>query len=143
MRKIVLIIYVCVFSSLAALAQTPEITFVQSIPGDVSTDTTYDSNGNPVLAVTVEKFMECELNDTTGIGFIRVKLGTEENGQDILNQNFAWAGQTISSDLYMQRIGLGCRFKLGSFTNRDFAYLTIEALSSGGAVITSWQGILN
>ncbi|MCB0819407.1 MAG: hypothetical protein KDC13_02200, partial [Bacteroidetes bacterium] len=65
MSKIVLIIYVCVFSSLAALAQTPEITFVQSIPGDVSTDTTYDSNGNPVLAVTVEKFMECELNDTT------------------------------------------------------------------------------
>ncbi|MEZ5174369.1 MAG: hypothetical protein R2850_12905 [Bacteroidia bacterium] len=101
-----------VFFIACSFGSNPEIT-VQSIPGDVSTDTTYDSNGNPVLVVIVKIYGKCELNDTTGIGFIRVKLWNEENRQDILNQQeFCPNGQTISSDLYMQRIGLGCRFKL-------------------------------
>ena len=141
----IFVLYICMLlgASVFCFGQTTQISMVQSVPGDVFTDTTYDSSGNPELLVRADKHLYCELSDTINIATLRIKLGSAEGQSDLLNQNFAFGGQIISETLYLERFGLECRFRLGSFTNRDFAYLSIEALSSGGALITSWQGLLN
>ena len=139
------ILYICILfvSSTFCFGQTSQISFVESFPGQVTADTTLDANGNPEVFVTVEKWMNCELTDTIQINNIRIQLGSEQGQSDLLNQSFALGGEVISQTLYMQRMGLGCRFRLGSFTNRDLAYMRIETRNASGAVLGYWEGILN
>ena len=142
MRTVLLYICVFVFSFCELHAQSINFNFVESISGEIVADTIFDAFGNPQLSISVAKSLTCELSDTTNIASIRVHVGSTENGSDILNQTFNFDGELVSSNLSMSRLGIICRFNLGSIT-ADFAYLKLEALSSGGSVIGTYSGLLN
>jgi hypothetical protein len=143
MRTIVLYIYVLAISISNTLAQSIDFQFVESSSTDVQVDSTYDEYGNLELVTSVAKGLSCELTDTSGIALIRVKLGTEEGTSDILNHSFNFSGEVASAFLSFSRTGIMCQFALGQFVNRDFAYLRLEALSTSGAVLGSYTGMLN
>ncbi len=143
MRTILLYICIAVISINTSLAQSINFQFVESISTDVQVDSTYDEYGNLELVTSVAKGLSCEVSDTSGIASIRVKLGTEEGASDILNHSFNFSGEVGSAFLSFSRTGIMCQFALGQFVNRDFAYLRLEALSSTGAVLGSYTGMLN
>jgi hypothetical protein len=143
MRTIVLYIYVVAISISNSLAQTIDFQFVESSSTAVQVDSTYDEYGNLELATSVAKGLSCQVSDTSGIASIRVTLGTEESGSDILNHSFNFSGEVASAFLSFSRTGIMCQFALGQFVNRDFAYLRLEALSSTGAVLGFYSGMLN
>ncbi len=116
---------------------------MESISTDVQVDSTFDEYGNLELVTSVAKGLSCQISDTSGIASIRVKLGTEEGGSDILNYSFNFSGELASAFLSFSRTGIMCQFALGQFVNRDFAYLHLDALSSTGAVLGSYTGMLN
>ncbi len=142
MRTVLLYICVFAFSICELHAQTISFHFVESISGDIVADTTFDAFGNPELSISVAKSLNCELSDTSGIESIRIKLGTTESGLDVLNQTFDVDGELVSAQLSMTRVGIICRFELGSISDQT-TYLTLEALSSGGSVIGTYSGVLN
>ena len=143
MRTILLYICIAVFSICNSLAQTIDFQFVESSSTDVQVDSTYDEYGNLELVTSVAKGLSCQVSDTSGIASIRVKLGTEEGASDILNHSFNFSGEVGSAFLSFSRTGIMCQFALGQFVNRDFAYLRLEALSTSGAVLGSYTGMLN
>jgi hypothetical protein len=142
MRTVLLYICVIAFSLCELHAQTINFHFVESIPGDIIADTTFDAFGNPELSISVAKSLNCELSDTSGIESIRVFLGSTENGSDILNQTFDFDGELVSENLIMTRLGIICRFDLGSVSG-ETTYVTLDALSSSGSIIGTYTGLLN
>ncbi len=142
MQTFLLLLFSAIISVSCLQGQTTEFSFVESSSTDVVVDTTYDQYGNPELSSSIAKELKCELSDTSNIASIRVKLGTEDQGSDILNQSFDFDGEVISSSLSMTRIGIICNFTLGQLEARDFTFLKLEALSSSGSVLGTYNGML-
>lgn len=143
MQTFLLKLIIAVLSVSCLHAQTLEFNFVESSAGDVVIDTTYDQYGNPEITSYVLKEMNCELSDTNNVASIRIKLGSEQDGSDILNQSFDFNGQVLSPTLSMERLGIICHFTLGQLETRDFTFLKLEALSSSGTILGFYNGLLN
>ena len=106
----------------------------------------YDSvsNGDGLYIINTHetKLLSAQLNDTTSISQVRVKLGSQSGGSNILVQTFSFSGQQVNELVWFERTGISCRFGLGQFVNLVEAHLTIEALSSSGAVLGTYSGML-
>lgn len=142
MQTFLLLLFSAIISISCLQAQTLEFNFVESSVSDVVVDTSYDQYGNPELTSYVLKELNCELNDTNNVASIRIKLGSEQDGSDILNQSFDFNGQVLSPSLSMERLGIICHFTLGQLEARDFTFLKLEALSSSGSVLGTYNGML-
>lgn len=142
MQTFLLLLFSAIISVSCLQGQTTEFSFVEGSSTDVVVDSTYDQFGNLELSSSIVKELKCELSDTSSIASIRVKLGTEVQGSDILNQSFDFDGEVISSSLSMTRIGIICNFTLGQLEARDFTFLKLEALSSSGSVLGTYNGML-
>lgn len=111
-----------------------------------TTNAYYDSSGTSgdqlILNVHETKTLSAQLNDTSGIAQVRVKLGSQAAGSDLFVQTFSFSGQQLNELVWFQRTGIMCRFGLGEFVNMTQSHLTLEALSSSGAVLGTYSGML-
>jgi hypothetical protein len=105
-------------------------------------DSTVTSGDQLILNVHETKTLSAELNDTSGIAQVRVKLGSQAAGSDLFVQTFSFSGQQLNELVWFQRTGIICRFGLGEFVNMTQSHLTLEALSSSGAVLGTYSGML-
>jgi hypothetical protein len=105
-------------------------------------DSVASNDGLYVINTHETKLLSAQLNDTSSIAQVRVKLGTINGGSDILVQTFSFSGQQVNELVWFQRTGIICRFGLGEFVNLTQSYLTLEALSATGAVLGAYSGLL-
>jgi hypothetical protein len=114
---------------------------------------------NNVVNTNEVKKVYFELSDTAQLANVRVKLGTTQNGSDVLNQTFGFSdaadlsfnpaalpdGTIINWSALPQpaffRTGINCSITLGNFVNVSSSFITIEALSNSGAVLGAYSGI--
>jgi len=153
MKKIFLSICVLV----AFAGKTQNITFNQLLVSTV--DFKKDTLQNNVVNTNEVKKVYFELSDTAQLANVRVKLGTTQNGSDILNQTFSFAdapdlsfnpaalpdGSIINWSVLPQpaffRTGINCSITLGNFVNVSSSFITVEALSNSGVVLGTYSGI--
>jgi hypothetical protein len=153
MKKIFLSI--CLLAAFAG--KTQNITFNQLLVSTV--DFKKDTLQNNVVNTNEVKKVYFELSDTAQLANVRVKLGTTQNGSDILNQTFSFAdapdlsfnpaalpdGSIINWSVLPQpaffRTGINCSITLGNFVNVSSSFITLEALSNSGVVLGTYSGI--
>jgi hypothetical protein len=153
MKKIFLSI--CLLAAFAG--KTQNITFNQLLVSTV--DFKKDTLQNNVVNTNEVKKVYFELSDTAQLANVRLKLGTTQNGSDILNQTFSFADApelsfnpaalpdgTIINWLALPqsaffRTGINCSITLGNFVNVSSSFITLEALSNSGTVLGTYSGI--
>jgi len=143
---------------LAAIAgKAQNVAFNQLLVSTV--DFKKDTLQNNVVNTNEVKKVYFELSDTAQLANVRVKLGTTQNGSDILNQTFSFAdapdlsfnpaalpdGSIINWSVLPQpaffRTGINCSITLGNFVNVSSSFITLEALSNSGVVLGTYSGI--
>ena len=143
---------------LAAIAgKAQNVAFNQLLVSTV--DFKKDTLQNNVVNTNEVKKVYFELSDTAQLANVRVKLGTTQNGSDILNQTFSFAdapdlsfnpaalpdGSIINWSALPQpaffRTGINCSITLGNFVNVSSSFITLEALSNSGVVLGTYSGI--
>ena len=145
----------CILSAIAGKAQN--VAFNQLLVSTV--DFKKDTLQNNVVNTSEVKKVYFELSDTAQIVNVRVKLGTTQNGSDVLNQTFGFAdatnlsfnpaalpdGTIINWSALPQpaffRTGINCSITLGNFVNVSSSFITLEALNSAGTLIGTYSGI--
>jgi hypothetical protein len=154
LKKILLSI--CVLAAFAGKAQN--VTFNQLLVSTV--DFKKDTLQNNVVNTSEVKKVYFELSDTSQLANVRVKLGTTQNGSDVLNQTFGFAdapnlsfnpaalpdGTIINWNAALPqpaffRTGINCSITLGNFVNVSSSYITLEALSNSGTILGTYSGI--
>lgn len=136
MRLVIILSAILLYSSASAQQRFSQF---QMLPDEVVFDT-LDSELRIIETKTIEFILE-----DTSVTQIDVLLGSSQGGADFLNKSWiANADTTLDeqNNVKFTRLGISCTVGLGTWINREEAYLTLRLRNSSGGIIEEFSTII-